>query len=132
MKLHWKWTSSSCIFQSFCLDNANILVYFSQFAQNRSDVFIKRLFLVWNFILSCIWFRDLSKKLQNFNLCECFYCHMCKTISRVYLQNVTKFQKFMNWKFVIIKKFVTYMTQIFTCLKFCYIFSAIKMLYALK
>ena len=42
---------------------------------------------------------------------------MHNSILRINPQNVTKFQKFVNWKF---KKFL--MTQIFTYLKFCYIF----------
>ena len=54
---------------------------------------------------------------------------MHNTISRIYLWNVSKFQKFINWKF---KKFILYMTQTFTCLKFCYMASSIKMLCTLK
>ena len=76
MKLYKNWTSSSCIFQLFCLDNANILVYFSQFAQifRRSDVFIKKTSRVLNFAdqyclnCSCILFRDLFKRSPNLNL----------------------------------------------------------------
>ena len=48
---------------------------------------------------------------------------MRNTKSRINLQNVTKFQKIVNWKF---KKFAT---QLSTCLKLRYISSSIKMLY---
>ena len=111
---------------------------------------------------SCIWFRDLSKKSQNLNMydcvcicacvfarvCMCTYicayvyvcindkwkqcynCHMHNTVLRIYLRNVTKFQKLISWKF---KEFVTNIYAVYLyLLKFCYISSSIKMLYALK
>ena len=50
----------------------------------------------------------------------------CSTQYRV----LSKFQKFVNWKF---NTFVTYTwRKFFTCLKFCYISSSIKILYTLK
>ena len=50
-----KWASSSCIFQLFCLDNANILVYFSQFAQNL--YLLDLMFSIKNLNFMCIKFR---------------------------------------------------------------------------
>ena len=41
---------------------------------------------------------------------QCYNCHMHNTISRIYLPNVTKFQKFVSWK---LKKFVTYTCRTF-------------------
>ena len=83
----------------------------------------------------------LLKKLE-FCMCVCVYVCLC---ARVYVyvcinatnqsnviidEMLTKFQKFVNWKF---KKFVTYTwRKFFTCLKFCYISSSIKILYTLK
>ena len=36
---------------------------------------------------------------------QCYSCHMQNTTSRITLRNVTRFQKFITWKF---KKFITY------------------------
>ena len=95
---------------------------------------------------------DLSKKLQSFNLCECvrvslsawvcvytykydkskqcFNCHMHNTI------HIVTFEMWQNFKSSWTEKFksllLIYITQIFTCFKFCYNFSSIKILYTLK
>ena len=45
----------------------------------------------------CVYKCDKSK--------QCYSCHMQNTTSRITLRNVTKFQKFRNWKF---EKFITY------------------------
>ena len=70
----------------------------------------------------CVYKCDKSK--------QCYSCHMQITTSRITLRNVTKFQKFINWKSN--KNYHLYTTKNFICLKCCYIFSSIKMLYALK
>ena len=41
---------------------------------------------------------------------QCYNGHMHNTILRIYLRNVTKFEKFTNWK---LKKFVTYTSRKF-------------------
>ena len=77
----------------------------------------------------CVLNFALSKNSENLNLCVCvracvcvcecvcvyvyvcdkskhwYSCNMQNKISRITLRNVTKFQKFRNWKF---KKFITY------------------------
>ena len=73
-------------------------------------------------ICVCVYKCDKSK--------QCYSCHMQITTSRITLRNVTKFQKFINWKSN--KNYHLYTTKNFICLKCCYIFSWIKMLYALK
>ena len=55
---------------------------------------------------------------------QCFNCHMNNTISRIYLPDAAKFQRVRKLKIKTICH--VYMTQIFTCLKFCYISSLIK------
>ena len=140
---------SFCIFQSFCLNNANILVYFSVCPESVLDLMfsLKNLnfacikfcrpalpqllvyLILWSFqkiaksksvcvlcvcvcvclsvclsvclfvslcacvcvcvcVCVCMYKRDKSK--------QCFNYHMHKTISHVYLENATKFQKFTN------------------------------------
>ena len=64
--------------------------------------------------------------------CVCAYVYVCINVTN---QNnviiatahrvLTNFLKFINWKYL--KVFHLYMTQIFTCLKFCYISSFINM-----
>ena len=116
---------------------------------------------------SCICFRDLSKKLQNFVMCKCVCVSVCVCLCEcvctcvsmcacactyVYI-NVTNqnsvwiatcttqytylsFEMWRNLKSLLTENFknlsLIYITQICTCLKFCYISSSIKILYTLK
>ena len=108
---------------------------------------------------SCIWFRDLSKKLQNhFNLCVCVCvcvclclcvcvrlfvrvcvcmykcgksnCHMHKTMHVFIFEMWQNFQSSLTENFKNLS--LINITQICTCLKFCYLSSSIKILFTLK
>ena len=114
-------------FQSFCLDNVNI---FSLFLSICPESFLDLMFSLKNLNFTCIKFRgpvlsQLCMYLISRSFCvgmclcacvcvclykcdkskQCYSCHMQNTISHINLRNITKFQKFINWKF---KKFVTY------------------------
>ena len=75
---------------------------------------------IWAYVYVCI--NDKWK--------QCYNYHMHNAILRIYLRNVTEFQKLISWKF---KEFVSNIYDAYLyLLQFCYISSSIKMLYALK
>ena len=104
-----------------------------------------------------ICFRSLSRKLKNFNLCECLCACVCVCLcvrayayvsinetnqNSVWIATCTtqytylSFEMWRNLKSLLTENFknlsLIYITQICTCLKFCYISSSIKILYTLK
>ena len=110
-----------------------------------------------------ICFRNLSRKLKNFNLCEYLRACVCVCVSvcvclcvrayaYVYINEINQnsvwiatcttqytyliFEMWRNLKSLLTENFknlsLIYIKQIFTCLKFCYISSSIKILYTLK
>ena len=105
MKRHWKWTSSSCIFQSFCLGSANMLVYFSQ--------------CVSVCVCVCTRARIYVYVCMNVTNENNVIIATCTTQYRV----LTKLQKFINWTF---KKFVTYTWRKFLPVNVVYIKTVIK------
>ena len=118
MKLHWKQTSQSCIFQTFCLVNSN--TYFITLNLPiifiRSDVFIKKLeFCVWLCVCVCVCVCACVLWMVCV-MCVWSYVYVCInvttnqnnvviTASTIQYPLLANFQKFINWKF---KKFVTY------------------------
>ena len=87
-----------------------------------SDIFIRKRVYMCMCVRACMR-AYLYVCINVANSKECYNCHMHNTISRIYLPNVAKFQKFLNWK---LKNLSLIRDANFTCLKFCYISSSIK------
>ena len=67
-----------------------------------------------------VWMWQIKTIIVNI-----YKCHMLHTISRIYCRNVTKIQKFINWKF---SRFVTYTWRKFLPVwNVVYITAAMKM-----
>ena len=117
-----KWTSSSFIFQSFCLGNASTLVYSLNLPRIfiRSNVFIKKLEF-----RACVCACVCGCGCGCVCVCGCvggwvWVCVCVRVCAHIYVTNqnsvitttcttqyrvLAKFQKFINWKN---KMFVTY------------------------